>query len=85
MNPALTANGVEADLKKIANVGRGKRDLLLIAAVLGVGGLIAAIAVGFRGSDVARSADAMTTPVSSATWKFVPRATVRPPSTLSAR
>ena len=75
MNQALIANGVEADIKKIAKVGRGRRDLILIAAIVGAGGLIAAIAVGFRGSDVARSADAMTAPVPPAAWKVVPRST----------
>ena len=45
MNHALIANGVEADLKKIAKVGRGKRDLILIAAIIAVGGIVAAIAV----------------------------------------
>jgi len=75
MNPALTADGVEADLKKIAKVGRGKRDLFLIAALVVVGGLIAAVAVGFRGSDFARSADAMTAPVPPAAWKLAPSPT----------
>ena len=75
MNQALIANGVEADLKKIAKVGRGKRDLILIAALVGAGGLIAAIALGFHGSDVARSADAMTAPAPPAVWKVAPRAT----------
>ena len=75
MNPALIEDGVEADLKKIAKVGRGKRDLILIAALVGVGGLIAAVAVGFRGSDVARSADAMTAPVPPAAWKVAPKST----------
>ena len=75
MSQPPIANGVEADLKKIAKVGRGKRDLLLIAAIVGVGGLIAAVAVGFRGSNVARSADAMTAPVPPAASKVAPRAT----------
>jgi hypothetical protein len=75
MNPALIANGVEADFKKIAKVGRGKRDLILIAAVVVVGGLIAAVAVGFHGSNVARSADAMTAPAPAAAWKVTPGST----------
>ena len=75
MNQALIADGVGADLEKIAKVGRGKRDLLLIAAIFVVGGLIAAVAVGFRGSDVARSADAMTAPVPPAPSKVAPKST----------
>ena len=75
MNPALIANGVEADLKKIGEVGRQKQDLILVAALVGVGGLIAAVAVGFRGTDVARSADAMTAPAPSAAWKGAPAPT----------
>jgi hypothetical protein len=75
MNPALIADGVETDLKKIAKVGRGKRDLILIAAVIAVSGLIAAVAVGFHGTDVARSADAMTAPAPPAAWKVAPRST----------
>jgi hypothetical protein len=75
MNQALIANGVEADLEKIVKVGRRKRDLILIAAIVGVGGLIAALAVGFRGSDVARSADAMTAPAPPAAWKVAPKST----------
>ena len=75
MNQALIANGPEADLKKIGKVGRGRRDLILIAALVGVGGLIAAIAIGFHGTDVARSADAMTAPVPAAVWKVAPSAT----------
>jgi hypothetical protein len=58
-----TSGGVEADLKKIAKVGRGKRDLVLIAALVVVAGLIGAVWVGFRGSHVSRSAAAMTVPV----------------------
>ena len=72
MNQALTADSVEADLEKIAKVGRGKRDLILIAAIFVMGGLIAAVAVGFRGSDVARSADAITAPVPPEAWKLAP-------------
>jgi uncharacterized protein YciW len=75
MTQALIANGVETDLKKIAKVGRGKRDLILIAAIIGIGGFVAAIAVGFRGSNVARSADAMTAPAPPAVWKVAPRST----------
>ncbi len=75
MDQALIANGVEADLKKIAKVGRGKRDLTVIAALVGAGGLIAAIALGFHGSNVARSADAMTAPAPPAVWKVAPGAT----------
>ena len=75
MNPALIADGVEADFEKIAKVGRGKRDLLLIAALFVVGGLLAAVAVGFRGNDVVRSADAITAPVPPETWKLGPSPT----------
>ena len=75
MNQALIADSVEADLETIARVGRGKRDLILIAALVGVGGLIAAVAVGFRGSDVMRSADAITAPVPPAAWKLAPSPT----------
>ena len=87
MNPALIADSAEADLEKIAKVGRGKRDLILIAALAGVGGLLGAVAAGFRGSDVTRSADAMTAPVPPAAWKLGPRST-KPqdhPATVSAR
>ena len=73
MNPAPIADTVEADLEKIAKVGRGKRDLILIAALVGLGGLLGAVAAGFRGSDVTRSADAMTAPVPPAAWKLAPR------------
>ncbi len=75
MNPALIADSVEADFQKIAKVGRGKRDLFLIAAIFVVGGLLAAVAVGFRGSDVARSADAITAPVPPDAWKLAPSPT----------
>jgi hypothetical protein len=75
MNPALTADGVEADLKKIDEVGRRKQDLILMAALVGVGGLIAAVAVGFHSADVARGADAMTAPAPSGAAYVVPRAT----------
>jgi hypothetical protein len=68
MDNVLTTSGVEADLKKIAKVGRGKRDLILIAAFVGVAGLIAWIAGGFRGSDVSRGAEAMTAPVPPPAW-----------------
>jgi hypothetical protein len=37
--------------------------------------LLAAVAVGFRGSNVARSADAMTSPVPPAAWKVGPGST----------
>jgi hypothetical protein len=77
MNPALTADGVEADLKKIGKVGREKKDLILIAAIVAVGALIGAVAVGFRGSDVVRSADAITAPAPPAEWKAAP-ATTKP-------
>jgi hypothetical protein len=56
-------NGIEEDLKKVAKVGRGKRDLILIAALVGAAGLIGVVAIGFRGSHVSRSADAMTAPI----------------------
>ena len=75
MNSTFTADSVEADLEKIAKVGRGKRDLILIAAIVVVAGLLAAVAFGFRGSDFARSADAMTAPVPPATWKLAPSPT----------
>ena len=75
MNPTLAADGVQADLKKIGEVGRGKQDLILIAALVGVGGLIAAVAFGFRGTDVSRSADALTAPAPSGASYVVPRAT----------
>ena len=68
MDQTLTTNGVEADLAKIAKVGRSKRDLILVAAVLGLGGLIALVAGGFRGKDVSQGAEAMTAPVPPATW-----------------
>jgi len=77
MDQALVANGVEAELKKIGRVGRGKRDLILIAALVGLVGLIASIAVGFRGSDVGRSADAMTAPAPTPVWKTASGSTTR--------
>ena len=75
MNPALIADSVEADFETIVKVGRGKRDLFLITAIFVVGGLLAAVAVGFRGNDVARSADAITAPVPPDTWKLGPSPT----------
>jgi hypothetical protein len=76
MNAVQTSSSIEADLKKIAKVGRGKRDLILAAALVVVAILIGAVWFGFRGSQVARSAAAMTVPVPPA----VPRA-ARPPTT----
>jgi hypothetical protein len=70
-----TASSVEADLKKIVKVGRGKRDLILIAALVVVAILIGAVWFGFRGSHVSRSADAITIPGSPAVPRTVPRAT----------
>jgi hypothetical protein len=66
-------NGVEADLKKIAKVGRGKRDLILVAALVVVGGLIGLVGVGFHGTQVSRSAAAMTIPATPSPPPTVPR------------
>jgi hypothetical protein len=68
MENTLRTSDVERELRKITKVGRGKRDLTLVAALVGVAALIAVVAFGFRGSHVARSADAMTAPVPAGEW-----------------
>jgi hypothetical protein len=77
MNDGQTASSVEADLKKIAKVGRGRRDLILVAALVVVAILIGAVWVGFRGSQgqVSRSAAAMTVPVPPTAPQAAPRST----------
>jgi len=63
MSKGQPQNGVEGDLKKIRRVGRGKRDLILAAALVAVGIVIGAVWSGFRGSHVSQGAAAMTAPV----------------------
>jgi Kef-type K+ transport system membrane component KefB len=70
-----TSSGVEADLNRIERVGRGKRDLVLIAAVVVVAILIGAVWFGFRGSHVSQSAAAMTVPAPRVGANVVPRPT----------
>jgi hypothetical protein len=74
-----TPSSVEADLRKIAKVGRGTRDLILIAALVCVAGLIALVAGGFRsgGSNVSRGAEAITAPIPPAAW-HVPTPPAKP-------
>ena len=75
MNHDQTADSVEGELKKIQRVGRGKRDLILIAGLVVVGMLIGTVWLGFRGSHVSQSAAAMTVPVTRAGANVVPRST----------
>lgn len=75
MNHDQTSSGVEGDLKKIQRVGRGKRDLILVAALVVVGILIGTVWRGFRRSHVSQSAAAMTVPVSRDGTNIVPRST----------
>lgn len=69
------STSIDADLKKIAKVGRGKRDLVLIAGLVVVVLLIGAVWFAFRGSHVTRSAAAMTVPVLPSTPQAAPRPT----------
>jgi hypothetical protein len=62
MDDIHTSSGVEADLKKIAKVGRGRRDLILVVALVVVAGVIGVVVAGFRGREVSRSAAAMAIP-----------------------
>ena len=73
MNHDQTSRGVEGDLKKIQRVGRGKRDLILVAALVVVGILIGTVWRGFRRSHVSQSAAAMTVPSSTPGTNVVPR------------
>jgi hypothetical protein len=75
MNHDKTSSGVEGELEQIKRVGRGKRDLILGAALVVVGILIGTVWFGFRGSHVSQSAAAMTVPASSAATHVIPRAT----------
>lgn len=75
MNQNQTSSGVEGDLDKIKRVGRGKRDLILVAALVVVGILIGTVWLGFRGSHVSQSAAAMAVPASPAGTKVVPKST----------
>ncbi len=72
---SASKNSIEADLKKVSKVGRGKRDLILIAALVGVAGVIGVVAIGFRGNHVSRSADAMTAPIPPPASQAAPRST----------
>jgi hypothetical protein len=75
MSEDQAARGIDEDLKKIAKVGRGKRDVILIAALVVVAVLIAVVWFGFRGSHVSQGAAALTVPGEPAVPKNVPRAT----------
>ncbi|HEY4187435.1 MAG TPA: hypothetical protein VGP07_20330 [Polyangia bacterium] len=75
MNHDQTSSVVEEDLKKIKRVGRGKRDLILVAAVVVVGLLIGTVWFGFRGSHVSQSAAAMTVPVPPVGTRVIRRST----------
>jgi Kef-type K+ transport system membrane component KefB len=69
------SSGVEADLKKLTKVGRGKRDLILITALVVVAVLIGVVWAGFRGNHVSRSAAAMAAPVPATAPRSVSRST----------
>jgi hypothetical protein len=73
MNHDQTAESVEGDLKKIQRVGRGRRDLILVAALVAMGLLIGTVWLGFRGSHVSQSAEAMTVPSTRAGANVVAR------------
>ena len=75
MSDTLAPNDIKADLEKISKVGRGKRDLILIAALVVAAAVIGAVAFGFRGNHVSRSAEAMAVPVPAAASQAAPRAT----------
>jgi hypothetical protein len=75
MNDDQTSSAVEGDLKKIERVGRGKRDFVLVGALVVVGILIGTVWFGFRGSHVSQSAAAMTVPVAPAGTNVVRRST----------
>jgi hypothetical protein len=75
MSEAQAPTAVEADLKKIVKVGRGKRDLILGAALVVVAVLIGTVWFGFRGSHVSQGAAALTVPVAQPTAPTAPRAT----------
>jgi len=75
MNHDQISSDVEGDLHRIERVGRGKRDFVLIAAVVVVAILIGAVWFGFRGSHVSQSAAAMTVPAAPAGASVVPRST----------
>ena len=75
MNHDQTADSVEGELKKIQRVGRGRRDLILVAALVVVGVLIGTVWLGFRGSHVSQSAEAMTVPITRPAANVVPRST----------
>jgi len=77
MSQEHTPSGVEGDLKKIKRVGRGKRDVILAAALVVVGIVIGAVWFGFRGSHVLQSSAAMTAPVPPSGAAVVPRATTQ--------
>jgi hypothetical protein len=75
MSQEQPPSSVEGDLKKIKKVGRGKRDVILAAALVVVGIVIGAVWFGFRGSHVPESSAAMTVPVSPSRATVVPRST----------
>jgi hypothetical protein len=75
MSEAQPSTAVEADLKKIVKVGRGKRDLILGMALVVVAILIGAVWFGFRGSHVSQGAAALTAPVPPAAPQTTPRPT----------
>lgn len=75
MSDTLAPNDIKADLAKINKVGRGKRDLILVAALVVVAAVIVAVGFGFRGNHVSRSAEAMVVPVPVAASQTAARAT----------
>jgi hypothetical protein len=60
---SIESSDVKTDLKKLKKVGRGKRELILAAAVAGVMALIAVLVLAFHGGHIRRDAAAMTVPV----------------------
>ena len=54
---------------KRTGVGRAKRLVIILAALLVVTALIAVVAAGFRGTHISQDAAAMTTPLAPAPAK----------------
>ena len=57
--------GISA-MVRATKVGRGRRVVIMLAAVLMVAVLIGVVVAGFRGRHISRNAKAMTTPATSA-------------------